>query len=85
MVQQTDALAEHNGNHANDEFIEQARMQALLDHAGPHEDDILASRRSSRLLHGVLDTGGDKRVRRLTRWHRAGDVVSHDEQLFVTS
>ena len=73
-------VTQHHRHQADDELIEQAGSQALLDDCRPHEGYVLARSGGPGLLDGALDAAGDEGVGRITCRHRVGDVVGQDEQ-----
>jgi hypothetical protein len=65
VVEQADAAAQYEGHQVDDELVEQASAQALLDDCCPHQDHVLAGGCRPRLLDGALDPACDIGVGRL--------------------
>src|SRR6266545_4254996 len=70
----------YDWHQAHDEQIEQTGPEALLDDVGSHQGHVLASRGRPCLLDRTLDAIGDEGVGRITRRHRFGRPMGHDEE-----
>jgi hypothetical protein len=86
VVEQPDSVAEHDGRHAHEDLVEQARVDALVGGAGAEDVDVLVTRGG--LGHGdtaldVVDEGDIRRrgVRGVVGQHELRSVPPPSERL----
>jgi hypothetical protein len=78
-IQRAGAATQHYRHQTDNQLVEQAGPQALLDDGDPHEGHVLSRSSGPRLLDGAFDAVADEGVGRTCR-HRVGDAMGQNEQ-----